>query len=355
MLHFHSALDHVLTHALSVGVLYRSGFGDRNQLGRIVQSIASYTPARDAGAVAMSFVGGAKAVKGGEVRVASFVSPAPTPMPDECRTARVQIWAPTSRAAGAMCVLLATTGEEGFWSRQPLARRLLAKGIGSIILENPFYGSRRPQGQRGPVLRTVVDQFAMNTAMVDEARALLGWIRERGHIAGVTGYSQGGFMAAFAAALVDFPVVVVPRAVGTQAAPVLTEWALQRAVHWPSLAREAGSLAEARAELAHHLSVVDLTRHGPPVAPELATILVARHDRVFPIRAGEALHAHWPGSSLRVSNAGHVSSIFRSDDAHAHAEAVIAAFGRAGFGEAGAEPDAPEAVGAPLETVTLGV
>ena len=326
----HSLADHALTYALNLGLLYREGFGDRALLERIVASIETFTPARPAGDVVMRYEGRPIALAGGEIRLATFESPAPTPMPAECRTARVQIWTPTRHSSGAMCILLAATGEEGFWGRDALARQLLAAGIGSIILENPYYGSRRPRGQRGPVLRTVVDQFAMNTAMVDEARALLRWIREAGHVPGVTGYSQGGFMAAFAAAFVDFPVVVVPRAAGTQAAPVLTEWALSRAVHWPSLARESGSVALARAELARHLSVVDLTRHPPPVAPELATILVARHDRVFPFSTGAALHAHWPGSELVVSNAGHVTSVFLNDDVHA--AAVVSAFRRARVG-----------------------
>ena len=323
----HSLADHAFTYALNLGLLYKGGFGDRTLLDRIVASIDTFTPARPAGDVVMRYEGRAKSVSGGERRWASFESPAPTPMPAECRTARVQIWTPTRRSSGAMCILLAATGEEGFWGREPLARRLLAEGIGSIILENPYYGSRRPHGQRGPVLRTVLDQFAMNTATVDEARALLGWIRDAGHVAGVTGYSQGGFMAAFAAAFVDFPVVVVPRAAGTQAAPVLTEWALSRAVHWPSLARESGSVAEARAELARHLSVVDLTRHPAPVAPELATVMVARHDRVFPMSTGTALHAHWPGSTLVLSNAGHVTSLLLNDDEHLRA--IVAAFRRA--------------------------
>jgi hypothetical protein len=327
----HSLADHAFTYALNLGLLYREGFGSRALLERIVASIETFTPARPAGDVVMRYEGRPKAIRNGEIRWATFESPAPTPMPAECRTARVQIWAPTRRCSGAMCILLAATGEEGFWHREALARKLLAEGIGSIILENPYYGSRRPRGQRGPVLRTVVDQFAMNTATVDEARALLGWIRDAGHVAGVTGYSQGGFMAAFAAAFVDFPVVVVPRAAGTQAAPVLTEWALRRAVHWPSLARESGGIAEARAELAQHLSVVDLTRHPPPVAPELATVLVARHDRVFPLRTGTALHRHWPGSELIVSNAGHVTSVFLNDDAHARA--VVGAFRRAHVAE----------------------
>jgi hypothetical protein len=325
----HSLADHALTYALKLGLLYRDGFGDRALLERITTSIETFTPARSAGDVVMRYAGPPKSVRGGEVRLASFESPAPTPMPAECRTARVQIWTPAREpaGAGAMCILLASTGDEGFRWREGLARKLLAQGIGSVILENPFYGSRRPRGQRGPVLRTVVDQFAMNTAMVDEARALLGWIRDAGRVAGVTGYSQGGFMAAFAAAFVNFPVVVVPRAAGTRAAPVLTEWALRRAVHWPSLARESGSVEKARAELAHHLGVVDLTRFPAPVAPDLATVLVARHDRVFPEHTGRALHAHWRGSELVVSNASHVTSALLNDDVHARS--VVAAFRRA--------------------------
>lgn len=327
----HSLADHALTCALKLGLLYREGFGDRAVLAHIVESIRTFTPARNAGDIVMRYEGKPKSVRGGEIRHASFASPAPTPMPAECRTARVQIWTPTRErgreSQGAMCILLASTGDEGFRWREGLARRLLAQGIGSVILENPYYGSRRPRGQRGPVLRTVLDQFAMNTAMVDEARALLGWIRDAGRVPGVTGYSQGGFMAAFAAAFVDFPVVVVPRAAGTQAAPVLTEWALRRAVHWPSLARESGSVERARIDLATHLGVVDLTRFPPPVAPELATVLVARHDRVFPEHTGRALHEHWRGSELVVSNASHVTSALLNDDVHARA--VIAAFGRA--------------------------
>lgn len=324
----HSLADHALTYALKLGLLYKGGFGDRALLEHIVTSIETFTPARPAGEVVMRYAGRPRSLRGGEVRLATFASPAPTPMPPECRIARVQIWTPTPDSSGAMCILLASTGDEGFRWREGLARRLLTKGIGSIILENPYYGSRRPRGQLGPVLRTVVDQFAMNTAMVDEARALLGWIRDAGRIGGVTGYSQGGFMAAFAAAFVDFPVVVIPRAAGTEAAPVLTQWALRRAVHWPSLARESGGVEAARAELARHLSVVDLTRFPAPVAPELATVMVARHDRVFPEQTGRALHRHWPGSKLVVSNASHVTSALLNDAVHAGA--VVDTFLRAG-------------------------
>ena len=44
---------------------------------------------------------------------------------------------------------------------------------------------------------------------------------------------------------------------------------------------------------------------------------------------GLALHAHWAGSKLVVSDAGHVTSVFLDDEAHA--AALLAAFGRAGL------------------------
>lgn len=323
----HSLADHALTHALRAGVLYRNGFGDRATLEGILASIDGYTAGRPVGQIVMRH-GRSRAVRGGHVRLASFESPAPTPMPAECRTARVQIWTPADDPRSAMCILLAATGDEGFLWRESLARRLLEKGIGSVILENPFYGSRRPRGQLGPVLRTVLDQFSMSTSMVDEARALLGWIRDSGRLAGVSGFSQGGFMAAFAAALVDFPVVCVPRAAGIQAEPVLTKYALHRAVHWPALTREVGSLEAARAELARCLSYVDVTRFPAPIAPELATVLVARDDRIFPEHTGRALHRHWPGSELVVSSGSHVTSAVLGDATHV--DAITAMFRRAG-------------------------
>ena len=322
----HRLTDDAFGQAFRAGVLYRQGFGDRALLERLVASVGAYVRTQPLGEVRMTWSGRTRSVLGADVRVGSFVSPAPTPLPTESRTAPVELWLPRHGARGAMCLVLAASGEEGFLRRRVFVRRLLEAGIGALLLENPFYGLRRPAGQHGPALRTVADQFAMNTATVDEARALLGWIRDEGYFPGVTGFSQGGFMAAFAAALVDFPVVAVPRGVGTSAVPVFTNSALSHGVRWKTLAAESGSEAQARADLARYLAVVDLTQHPPPVAPQLATILVARHDRFVPPEDGEALHRHWAGSHLEWSEAGHVTSLLM--DGKDHARAIVEAFDR---------------------------
>lgn len=324
----HRIADDTVAQVFRAGILYREGFGDRDELERLVDAVATYSRAQPLGAVSMQWRGAPRRLPDGTVRRGVFRSASSVRLPEETRDAPVELWLPPGGQRGPVCVLLAATGEEGFFRRRPFARRLLAEGIGALLLENPFYGPRRRRGQRGPALRTVQDQFAMNLATVDEARDLLGWLRAEGFgPVGVTGYSQGGFMAAFAAALVDFPVVAVPRGAGTSAIPVFTRSALSRGIHWPALSRDVGGEARARDAMTRYLTPVDVTMHGPPSSPELATVLVVRHDRFVPPEDGEALHRHWSGSTLAWSEAGHVTSVVL--DGGEHVRVVVDAFRRA--------------------------
>ena len=60
-----------------------------------------------------------------------------------------------------MVVAFAATGDEGFDGRRNrLSVPLAARGIASILLEMPFYGLRRPEGQEGPKVRHVSDACA---------------------------------------------------------------------------------------------------------------------------------------------------------------------------------------------------
>lgn len=314
---FHKLADDLVARAFRAGILYRGGFGDREKLQQIVERVAKYERGMPYGEGVIQWRDG---------RHGELTSPTEVPLPPESRRIVLERWSAGEK--GPVCLVLAATGEEGFFRRRRLARVLNRAGISAVLLENPFYGARRPRGQTGPALRTVADQFAMNLATVDEARFLLHALRTEGYgPVGVTGYSQGGFMAAFAAALLDFPVVAVPRAAGTCAEVVFTESALSHGVHWPALAREVGSEDRARRELASMLRVVDLRNHPAPISPDLATIVVSRHDRFVPPADGEALHRHWAGSHLVWSEGGHItSSVF---DGSGQARAIIEAFGRA--------------------------
>lgn len=320
--------------ALSVLVrgvkLYADGFGDTTRLERMVEVVRDYERPRELG-LSVRWDGPGRVVAGILHRRGSYLSPTASELPQESRRGSVELLvkadvAPSQRPP--LCVMLAATGEEGFLRRYVFARALVLRGIAALFVENPFYGSRRPRGQTGPALRTVAEQFAMNVAMVDEARGLLAWLAADGYeTVGVTGYSQGGMMAAFAAALTPWPVVAVPRGAGSSAVPIFTESALSRAMHWDKLAAEAGGLDAAKRYFARCLEPVDVRRFSPPAAPELAIIVAASHDGFVKPEEAESLHAHWPGSELRWDDAGHVTAaVFEQ---RAHRRAVRDAFRRA--------------------------
>jgi dienelactone hydrolase len=307
--------------------LYRLGFGNRRHLDDWVGEIALYD--RSVELPDLSEQRRERPGRSGALRLRRlrFESPAARRLPRESRNMDAELLLPARGEAAAACLMLAATGEEGFARRRRFAAPLVSEGIAVLSLENAFYGSRRPRGQLGPVLRTVEEQFAMNLSTVDEARALLLWLRSEGFSrVGVSGYSQGGVMAAFAGALSSFPVACVPRGAGDRAQVIFMESALSRSVNWAALARDAGSDREAREYFQRCLEPVRLSRHAPPLAPASAIIVGSRHDGFVPATESEALHAHWPGSELRMLESGHVTAALLQADEHRRA--IRDAFGR---------------------------
>ncbi len=78
-----------------------------------------------------------------------------------------------------------------------MARPLLKEyGIASIILENPFYGLRKPKEQLRSSLHNVSDLFVMGGALILETLALLHWCEKEGYgPLGVSGVSMGGHVS----------------------------------------------------------------------------------------------------------------------------------------------------------------
>jgi hypothetical protein len=246
------------------------------------------------------------------VQEGRFPSPAAVgPLPATCAEARFQLLLP--QGAGPLppvCLFLASSGDHGFGLRRYLAGPLLSQGVGALLLENPYYGARRPPEQRGEAVRTVADLLIMFRATAVEAVALLGWLLARGHPkVGISGYSMGGSMAAYSASLFPLPLAVIPLAVAHSAAPVFTQGVLSAVPDWEALGSTCGGAEAARQRLAELLESLSLTQLPPLPNPRRAIIVAAREDGFVPSASTLRLLQHWRGAELRYVRGGHASAL----------------------------------------------
>lgn len=242
-------------------------------------------------------------------RDGTFESPLAAELPAESRVAHVRWLVPIHTKTRAVVVLLGATGDVGHARRTRFAAPLMRAGVAAVLLENPYYGPRRPLGQRDVDVRTVADLLLLGRAAVEEARALCTWLRRQETVdVAVSGYSMGGQLSAMTAATLPFPVAVVPVAAPSSASAVFVDGLLSRATAWRALDGE----ADPRDALAEHLDAISLPRLPRPLQPRAAILVGARRDGYVAARSVEALHAHWPGSELRWIDEGHVSGYLRS-------------------------------------------
>lgn len=166
--------------------------------------------------------------------------PAYDALPPESRTAHVLWIAPHAPAPGAPTVVhLAATGDHGFARREHLSVPLAARGVGSLALESPFYGVRKPEAQRGAKLRRVSDLLLLGKATIEESLFLLHWLGQRGHERlGVSGLSMGGVHASMVAALYPGPLALAPLLAPRSAAQSYCQGALFHATAWDRLLRD---------------------------------------------------------------------------------------------------------------------
>ncbi|XP_003740036.1 protein ABHD18 [Galendromus occidentalis] len=137
-----------------------------------------------------------------------------------------------------VCLQLAGTGDQKFWRRRTLVAKPLLKefGIGSILLENPYYGFRKPKEQLRTVLHNVSDVFVMGGCLVLESIALLKWCERQGYgPLALTGISMGGHMASLAGGSFDKPVGIAPCLSWTTASCAFTQGVMSGAIPWELL------------------------------------------------------------------------------------------------------------------------
>ena len=67
------------------------------------------------------------------------------------------------------------------------------EGIGAVILENPFYGTRKPRKQTRSQLLHVSDLFLLGLSIMLECLVIKKWLEGEGlGPVGLTGISMGG-------------------------------------------------------------------------------------------------------------------------------------------------------------------
>lgn len=205
--------------------------------------------------------------------------------------------------------------------RVALAKRLASRGIRSLILENPYYGTRHPDPAEPQPIRTVNDFMTMGGAAVAEARGILAWLKEQGWDAGIAGYSMGGNTAALTSASVPFPVATAALAASHSPGPVFLDGVLSSGIAWDAL----GGPVQEQA-LRDTLNAVSVLHIDPEPHTASAVVVGARSDAYVPATATEALARHWVDSELRILPGGHATLVWFHKNALA--DAIVDSFDR---------------------------
>lgn len=159
-----------------------------------------------------------------------------------------------------MCIHLAGTGDHYYWRRRNfIAKPLLREGgLGAILLENPFYGVRKPEDQVRSNLHNVSDIFVMGGCLVLESIVLLHWCERNGFgPLGITGLSMGGHMASLAATNWPKPLVLVPCLSWSTASTVFTQGVMSQSINWDMLETQYFADGKFRERLAKMVTVID--------------------------------------------------------------------------------------------------
>ena len=168
----------------------------------------------------------------------TFISPANKYLPSESKIAYVRKVMPKNANANTPVVVhFPGTGDEGFRRREFfLAVPLAKKGIGSIILESPYYGERRPHGQNGMYIQEASDLFKMVHTMFEEGRSIIDHLEREGFKKIITtGFSMGGVLSVMTSYNHYGVSGVVPCVTPHSPHPVFLEQTLKDAINWDAL------------------------------------------------------------------------------------------------------------------------
>ena len=233
----------------------------------------------------------------------AFDSPAPH-LPHRSQVANVLSISPVT-PTNRVVVLMPAWNEHDPKVRVAIAKYLAGDGVRSLILENPFYGTRHPDVDGGQPISTVSEFMIMGGAAVIEARGILAAEHAAGRSLGVSGYSMGGNTAAIVSATLDIPVATAPLAASHSPGPVFLDGVLNGGIDWEALGGR-----DNEQQLRDTLTGVSVLDFEPKPRHGHAIIVRAASDGYIPASATQKLVDHWPGSELRVLRGGHASLVW---------------------------------------------
>ena len=235
-----------------------------------------------------------------------------TDLPEEATTARVRLIKP-AEGTDRLCLLMAAWNDHGYSTRQLLSDELVTRGIGSLLLEIPYYGSRRLVGPDEQPIRSVADFARMGLGAATEGKALLHHFRDL-YVLGVSGYSMGGNIGALVGATAGFPVAMAPLAASHSPGPVFLDGVIRHGIEWDALGGP-----DQHELLRKALTATSVLAIPAPAWSNSAVMVIGRSDGFIPRQAAHALHAHWPGSELRWVRGGHATVLWRQREVLADA------------------------------------
>lgn len=275
---------------------------------------------------------------------------APKLVPCPIRTARFQMVVPskktidenqefsnffTSQNKRPAVILVAGTGDHGYHNRcELMAKPLLAYGITTIILENPFYGPRKPVEQFSSGLLHVNDLFIMGCCVSLECSALLHWLKKKGYgPLGLSGISLGGHMVSLAATIWPERLALIPCLSYTTGSIVWTKGVLANVVRWAELEDHFKKEPWIEQDILKQLertsrwavmeksdqpnkmrafmtSLMDhythLGNYEKPYDVSTCTFVVAKYDAYVPMENAIPISKIWKGCEVREISCGHV-------------------------------------------------
>lgn len=289
--------------------LFHQGWGEQKTIDVVDKLWSSSDAAADAAISWSSFkVHGT----GAGLHYGSFQSERYAPwLPKESRTVKFLLVTPAGGTNDCALLIAPTSRETDLRRRIPMAVDLAAKGITSMLLDNPFMGDRKPDKQFETVISRFSDYPLLTAACVEENRTALKWMKAQGLTRlCATGVSQGGFTAAAAAVRMDFPITVVAVAAPHSAESVVIDGIPGRLCAWDALDRTCPSGGPARQHMQHIFDRTRLDRMRVPTNGTRMHLFAARRDRYVPAHSYQRLEKHWAAhGAVEWSAGGHVSTI----------------------------------------------